>query len=86
MAGKDTERKNFFRQLRGKNEAEKAEMTFLDHLEVLRWHIIRAVFALLIAGIVIFIKIDWVFDHLITAPSRSDFISYSALCNFGHRS
>lgn len=59
-------------------------MTFLDHLEVLRWHIIRAVFALLIVGILIFIKIDWVFDHLITAPSRSDFISYSALCNFGH--
>ena len=59
-------------------------MTFLDHLEALRWHIVRAAIALVVAAILIFIRIDWVFDHLIYAPAREDFVTYSALCRFGH--
>ncbi len=59
-------------------------MSFVDHLEALRWHLMRGVLVWLTAAIVIFIKIDWVFDNIIYAPARSTFISYKALCNFGH--
>lgn len=60
------------------------EMTFIDHLEELRWHIVRSLLAMIIAAIVIFINIDWIYDYIITGPLQSDFISYTALCRFSH--
>ena len=77
-----TERKYFFKKIRGQ-QAEKSHMSFLDHLEELRWHIVRSAIALLAAAIGIFICIDWIFDHIIYAPASQDFITYSALCNLG---
>ena len=66
------------------NGTEQAEMSFIDHLEELRKHIIRSILAILIFGIVIFIYRDWVFDYIITGPIHADFISYRALCDFSH--
>ncbi len=60
-------------------------MGFIDHLEILRWHILRSVVAILVFGIAIFINIDWVFDHIIYGPMRPDFFTYTTLCNFSHR-
>ena len=65
------------------NEAGE-EMTFVDHLEALRWHIMRSAIAILVCGIVIFIKIDWIFDNIIRGPIRKDFISYTGMCRLGH--
>ncbi|MCW3086944.1 MAG: twin-arginine translocation protein TatC [Sediminibacterium sp.] len=63
---------------------EKAEMTFIDHLEELRVHIIRSVLAILVFAIVIFIYRNWIFDNVIYGPINPDFISYRALCQFSH--
>jgi sec-independent protein translocase protein TatC len=63
---------------------EKAEMTFIDHLEELRQHIIRSVIAILVMAVIIFIYRDWVFDNIITGPINPDFISYRLLCEFSH--
>jgi len=63
---------------------EKAEMSFIDHLEELRQHIIRSVIAILVMAAIIFIYRDWVFDNIITGPINPDFISYRALCDFSH--
>lgn len=57
------------------------DMSFLDHLEELRWHLIRAVLAIVIIGTVAFICIDFLFNKIIFAPSKGDFISYEILCN-----
>ena len=59
-------------------------MSFMDHLEALRKHIVRSVFVWLLFSILLFIKIDWIFDYIILAPSQSNFITYGALCRFGH--
>jgi sec-independent protein translocase protein TatC len=59
-------------------------MGFVDHLEALRWHLIRAVLAILIFAILIFIKIDWIFDTIIFGPMREDFASYKVLCKMSH--
>ena len=59
-------------------------MTFVDHLEELRWHIMRAVISIFAVAIVIFIYRDWVFDTIIMGPVRNDFISYELLCKFSH--
>ncbi|MDB5202032.1 MAG: Sec-independent protein translocase TatC [Ferruginibacter sp.] len=60
-------------------------MSFIDHLEALRWHLVRAVIAWAVAFVAIFVKIDWVFDNIIYAPARSNFVTYGALCNLGHK-
>lgn len=60
-------------------------MSFVDHLEALRWHLVRSAFAIVIVAIVIFIKIDWIFDVVIRGPIRNDFVSYVGLCNLGRK-
>jgi len=65
--------------------SQKQKMSFIDHLEVLRWHIIRCAVAIVAASVLIFVFIDWVFDNVIYAPARPDFITYSGLCNLGHK-
>ena len=85
MATSSSDRKSFFRRIRKGPEEENAEMSFIDHLEALRWHLVRAVIAWLAAAIAIFIYIDWVFDNLVYAPARSNFVTYTALCNLGHK-
>lgn len=55
-------------------------MSFLDHLEELRWHLIKSVLAILIAATVAFILKNFVFDTLIFGPSKADFLTYDILC------
>lgn len=59
------------------------EMSFLDHLEALRWHIFRSAIAVCIAGIVVFSYQDWVFANIILAPKNPDFITFKLLCRLG---
>ena len=59
-------------------------MTFVDHLEALRWHITRSLLAIIIIGIVIFLNIDWIFDYVIAGPLQNDFVTYKGLCSFGN--
>ena len=82
MATTEKKRQSFFNK--NENNDGKAEMSFIDHLEALRWHIVRSGLVWLTAAIVIFTKIDWIFDKIIFAPAQSDFITYSALCKFSH--
>ena len=59
----------------------KDEMSFLDHLEELRWHLIRSVIAILIVAIVAFIFKDFIFDVLLFGPKQKDFITYRWFCS-----
>lgn len=60
-------------------------MSFIDHLEALRWHLVRSVAVWLLASIAIFVYVDWVFDNIIYAPARSSFITYRTLCDLSHK-
>src|SRR6478735_6176891 len=62
----------------------KAEMSFIDHLEELRWHIIRSVIAILVLAAIIWFNIQWVFDNVIAGPINPNFISYRVICNLSH--
>lgn len=55
-------------------------MSFLDHLEDLRWHLLRAIIAIMIAGFAAFLAKDFVFDTLLFGPKKSDFPTYRILC------
>ena len=85
MATRASERKSFFKRISGQeNKEEESEMTFFDHIEELRWHIMRSILAWLVAAIAIFVYIDWVYDNIILAPANKDFFTYGALCRFGN--
>lgn len=60
-------------------------MSFLQHLEALRWHIIRAVIAVLILAVTVFFFADILFDKIIIAPKTPDFITYKWLCALSHK-
>jgi sec-independent protein translocase protein TatC len=79
-----SERKSFFKRIGGKKTAEQAEMGFFDHIEELRWHILRSVLVWLVAAIIIFVFIDWVYDTIILGPTNENFVTYGALCRFGN--
>ena len=66
-----------------RNKDPHAEMSFIDHLEELRWHIIRAVIAVLIGAVIVFIYSNFVVNHILFAPTRADFISARWLCSLG---
>ncbi len=56
------------------------EMSFLDHLEELRWHLIRATMAVLLAAIVAFLAKGFIFDVVLFGPKKADFVTYDILC------
>ena len=57
------------------------DMSFLDHLEELRWHIIRSTISVLLIAIVAFLAKDIIFDQIIFGPKKGDFISYQVFCS-----
>jgi len=68
-----------------RNKDPNAEMSFIDHLEDLRWHVIRSVIAVLVGAIIVFIYSDFVVENILFAPTREDFISSRWLCSLGHK-
>jgi sec-independent protein translocase protein TatC len=84
LAEQTSDRKSFFKRIRtGKEGSAKEEMTFFDHIEELRWHIVRSVLVWFAAAITIFIFRNFIFDDIILAPTKNSFVSYKALCSFG---
>ncbi len=61
----------------------EAEMSFLDHLEELRWHLIRALMAIAVFMVTAFVMKDFFFGQIILGPSRTDFLTYKFLCDIG---
>ena len=62
---------------------EEKEMSFLQHLEELRWHLMRIVIAVLVVAIALFIFPEFVFEKVIFAPTRTDFWTFVKLCELG---
>ncbi len=62
---------------------EEKEMSFLDHLEELRWHIIRSVASIFIFAILAFLNQHLVFHVILLGPTRTDFWTYRMLCKLG---
>ena len=56
-----------------KTKNSEGEMSFLDHLEELRWHIIRAVIAAFVFMVLAFINRNFIFNEIILKPKSPDF-------------
>ncbi len=66
-----------------KKSEPKAEMSFLDHLEALRWHFLKSISAIIIGGTVAFIYSDFVWNSIILAPNSPDFWTSRMLIKLG---
>ncbi len=63
-------------------KAEKTEMSFLEHLEALRWHIIRSALAICVFSVTAFIEKDFIFNSIIFAPKNPQFWTNRMLARF----
>lgn len=64
---------------------EEGEMSFLEHLEVLRWHLIRSVSAIFIVAIAAFIAKGFIFDTVLLGPKKPEFWTYRMLCRLAEK-
>jgi sec-independent protein translocase protein TatC len=70
----------------GKKQPNKEKvMTFWDHLDELRKHIIRSLVAIVLLAVVAFLNREIIFDQIILAPSDTNFISNRAMCWLGQQ-
>ena len=63
-----------------KKMSQESEMTFIQHLEVLRHHLMRSAVAVLVLAILAFINKSFLFDTVIFGPKQADFITFQWLC------
>lgn len=61
-------------------ESGGKEMAFMDHLEELRWHLLRGVAAIFIFMIFAFVNMKFIFKNIILGPTQPDFWTYKVLC------
>lgn len=66
------------------SKKDLGEMSFLDHLETLRWVLIRSTLAIVIGGIISFFFLDFIFDVIIFGPKDPNFITYRFFCELAH--
>ena len=62
-----------------------SEMSFLDHLEELRWLLIRSTIAILACATVAFFFSDFIFDEILFGPKNTDFITYRYFCDLSQQ-
>jgi len=66
------------------SKKSQAEMSFLEHLEELRWHLVRSLLYIFVFAVLAFIFKRIVFDIILLGPSRPDFFTNSFLCRLGN--
>lgn len=68
-----------------KKKKDADNMSFLEHLEVLRWHLIRCTIAVLIGSIIAFFLKGFIFDTILFGPKKPDFFTYRLLCTISEK-
>ncbi|HMX39721.1 MAG TPA: twin-arginine translocase subunit TatC [Saprospiraceae bacterium] len=64
---------------------ERGEMSFFEHINELRQHILRSALAIVAVGGVCFVFIDWIFEQIIFGPRKASFLTYRAICGLSHQ-
>ncbi len=64
---------------------EQNEMSFLNHLEILRWTLIRSTLAVLFFGIIAFSVKEFIFEKIILSPKDPSFSTYRFLCSISQK-
>jgi len=79
----EKKKKSLIEAIKEKGKTLESEMSFFDHLEVLRWHLIRSAVVIVSLTILSFAFYDYLFDVIIMGPKRPDFWTYQMMCKIG---
>ncbi len=74
---------DLIKSIKNKGKSIEAEMSFFDHLDVLRGHLIRSAIVILALTCLCFFYYDFLFDVIIMGPKRPDFFTYRIMCQVG---
>ena len=74
---------DFFKKIRSATNPN-AEMSFVDHLEALRWHLVRSSAVIITLALTAFMYKDILFDVIIFGPKKTDFWTYRKLCEIAN--
>ncbi len=66
-----------------KDTKSQKDMSFLSHLEILRWHLIRSFSSIIVLAVIAFIFHDFIFDNIILLPKEQRFYTNRILCLLG---
>jgi sec-independent protein translocase protein TatC len=69
--------------IQDKGKTLEAEMSFFDHLEALRWHLIRAAISVVVFAVVAFLNYTWIYNNIIMGPMDPHFWTYRMMCKLG---
>ncbi|RYE20973.1 MAG: twin-arginine translocase subunit TatC [Sphingobacteriaceae bacterium] len=79
----DLKDNKLFKAIKEKGTNLEAEMSFFDHLDILRKHLIRSAIAIILFTGLAFYFYDFIFDTVIMGPSKPGFWTYRMLCQLG---
>ena len=65
-----------------KQTKENTQMSFLEHLEELRWRLVRCAIAIVSIGIVIWVFQEWIMENVFLSMKSHDFISFRLMCQW----
>jgi sec-independent protein translocase protein TatC len=68
-----------------KRKKNPQDMGFWEHLEELRWHLVRSLIAIALGTVFAFMKRDFIFDTILLGPKTNDFLTIRLLCNLGEK-
>ncbi|MGV3508862.1 MAG: twin-arginine translocase subunit TatC, partial [Sphingobacteriaceae bacterium] len=78
-------RKDLVETIKDRGKSLETEMSFFDHMEVLRWHLIRSAVAIVLFTILAFCYYDFIFHNVILGPKQADFWTYRIMCDLTER-
>lgn len=64
---------------------DSKDMSFVDHLEDLRWTLFRSIVSVGVFGVIAFLNKNFVFETILFGPTRPDFFTYKFLCEIGEK-
>lgn len=76
---------NLIDAIKDKTKNLEGEMSFFEHLEVLRWHLIRSAIAVVVFMGIAWANFDFIFDTIIMGPKNKNFFTYRMMCKLGER-
>lgn len=57
-------------------------MSFLDHLEELRWRIVKSAIAIVIFAVTLFTLQTWIMENLFLSMQKPSFITFRLMCHY----
>nr|WP_294872834.1 twin-arginine translocase subunit TatC [uncultured Pedobacter sp.] len=81
----DTKKRDLIGAIKEKGKTLEAEMSFFDHIDVLRKHLLRALAIVLVLTIGAFYYTDFIFNTIIMGPKNPSFWTYRMMCKLVER-